>query len=80
MINRRAFTIAVVTINFAIDKKFAVFPPSIVPKTETVQSMVQIFAQAGLIEGVNVPDFVHSLNHPEFAEKAEAKLAREPKQ
>jgi len=68
------------TINFAIDKKFAVFPPTIVPKTETVQSMVEIFAQAGLIEGVKVADFVHNLNHPEFAEKAEAKLAREPKQ
>jgi len=68
------------TINFAIDKKFAVFPPTIVPKTETVQSMVEIFAQAGLIEGVKVADFVRNLNHPEFAEKAEAKLAREPKQ
>jgi aliphatic sulfonates family ABC transporter substrate-binding protein len=68
------------TINFAIDKKFAVFPPSIVPTADTVQSMVEIFAQAGLIEGVNVPDFVRSLNHPEFAQKAEAMLARETKQ
>jgi hypothetical protein len=42
--------------------------------------MVEIFAQAGLIEGVNVPDFVRSLNHPEFAQKAEAMLARETKQ
>jgi ABC-type nitrate/sulfonate/bicarbonate transport system substrate-binding protein len=68
------------TISFAIDKKFAVFPPSIVPTADTVQSMVEIFAQAGLIEGVNVPDFVRSLNHPEFAQEAEAMLSRETKQ
>lgn len=67
------------TIAFAIDKKFAIFPPSIAPSADSVQSMVQIFAQAGLIEGVNVPEFVRNLNHPEFAQKAEAALDREAK-
>lgn len=65
------------TIAFAIDKKFAVFPPTIIPQNEAVQSMVEIFAQAGLIEGVDIPTFVKSLNHPEFAQKAEAALAKE---
>jgi ABC-type nitrate/sulfonate/bicarbonate transport system substrate-binding protein len=65
------------TIAFAIDKKFAIFPPSIAPDSATVQSMVQIFADSGLIQGVNISDFVHSLNHPEFAQKAEATLDRE---
>jgi len=67
------------TIAFAIDKKFAVFPASIVPRTENVQSMVQIFSQAGLIEGIDIAKFVQNLNHPDFAQKAEAILARQTK-
>jgi aliphatic sulfonates family ABC transporter substrate-binding protein len=67
------------TIAYAVDHKFAIFPRSIVPDAGTVESMVKIFAQAGLIEGVDIPSFVKKLNHPEFAQKAELALDEKAK-
>ena len=67
------------TIAYAVDRKFAIFPPSIVPDPGTVESMVKIFSQADLIEGIDIPSFVRKFNHPEFAKKAEAALDEEGK-
>lgn len=61
-------------ISYAIDHKFAVFPPTIAPDADTVRSMVEIFSKAGLIKDVDVPSFVRTFVSPDFARRAEAQL------
>lgn len=61
-------------ISYAIDKQFVAFPSSIAPDVQTVTSMVEIFAKAGLIKDVDIPSFVRTFVSADFARQAEAQL------
>lgn len=58
---------------YAVSEGFAVFPESIVPNVQTVESMISILKDAGLMdEDLNVKEYSADLVDASYAERAES--------